>query len=273
MRAAARTGLFSLTHSTGVIPANCSNCGRSLQGPYCAACGQKAAPLNPTVREFLHDLSHELLHFDGKIIQSVRLLLTRPGFLTREQFEGHRVRYVSPIRLYLVFSVLYFAVAAIAAPGNAVRITATPEPGEDPTQVEIRRQKIEVAANEALIHRAPRAMFLLVPVFAALVAATTRSSGRNYPQHLYFSLHLHAAWFCAAAIVAAVRWTGVGWLSATVSAVASLYGAAYFVLALRRAHGTTAVSATLRAAAIFAAYVFLVLAVLVASVFPVIFGG
>lgn len=52
---------------------------------------------------------------DGKILQSVKLLFTRPGFLTREYVEGRRIRYISPLRLYLVFSVAYFAVSALTA--------------------------------------------------------------------------------------------------------------------------------------------------------------
>ena len=36
-------------------------------------------------------------------------------------------------------------------------------------------------------------MFVLVPLFAALVMLRRRSSGHTYPQHLYFALHVHAA--------------------------------------------------------------------------------
>lgn len=66
----------------------CPNCGVRLTGRYCADCGQKTAPLNPTIGHFLHEVAHELLHFDGKIFRSVWLLLTRPGFLTRELLAG-----------------------------------------------------------------------------------------------------------------------------------------------------------------------------------------
>jgi hypothetical protein len=30
----------------------------------------------------------------------------------------------------------------------------------------------------------PRVMFLLVPLFAGMIALVTRGSGHNYPQHL-----------------------------------------------------------------------------------------
>src|SRR3954469_6736409 len=92
----------------GVERTECANCGVALDGPYCARCGQKVAPLNPSFGAFVHDLIHEVAHVDGKVIQSARLLVTKPGFLTSEHFLGRRARYVSPIRLYLLFSVLYF---------------------------------------------------------------------------------------------------------------------------------------------------------------------
>ena len=47
----------------------CLNCGASLQGPFCATCGQQAQPLNPRLREVAHDMAHELLDVDGKTIR------------------------------------------------------------------------------------------------------------------------------------------------------------------------------------------------------------
>jgi len=248
----------------------CPNCGAALDGAFCARCGQKAAPLNPSIGEFLHDLFHELAHFDGKIVQSVRLLLTRPGFLSREHFEGRRARYIAPIRLYLVFSILYFAVAAFA-PDTGMRVTVTPDPGDDPQQTARRQQELQHAANEALTHWVPRAMFVLVPVFAGLVALAARRSGRNYPQHLYFALHVHAAWFFAAVVAAAARIVSVPYLTPVVSGTALLYGAMYFVLAFSRAYDVPLLKATLRTAVIGFTYAMTLVVALAAIAFPVIF--
>ncbi len=96
----------------------CYNCGADLHGAYCAQCGQKALPLNPRLHDFLHDLTHEVLHVDGKIFRSIRKLLLSPGFLTREQIEGRRARWVPPIRLYLIFSVTYFALTSLLPAGG-----------------------------------------------------------------------------------------------------------------------------------------------------------
>jgi len=43
------------------------------------------------------------------------------------------------------------------------------------------------------LDRLPRVLFVLVPVFAGIVALFYRR--RRFPQHLVFALHLHAAFF------------------------------------------------------------------------------
>ena len=103
----------------------CRNCAAALTGPFCAECGQKAQAGPPTVREFLHDAVEEVFSVDGKFFRSVYLLFTRPGFLTRELFNGRRTRYVRPLRLYLICSVAMFGMMAL----TGERITLDrPEP-------------------------------------------------------------------------------------------------------------------------------------------------
>ena len=71
---------------------SCLNCGASLQGPYCHACGQKAVHPVANVHDFVHEATHEFLHLDGKILNTVKLLVMKPGQLTREFVEGRRTR-------------------------------------------------------------------------------------------------------------------------------------------------------------------------------------
>jgi uncharacterized protein DUF3667 len=262
----------------------CANCGWPLAGPYCGSCGQKAAASNPTIAAFLHELAHELLHVDGKIFQSVRLLVTAPGALTKEQFAGRRARYVSPIRLYLTFSVLYFAVAALT-PDINFRITVGGQrssgfsvrpPAERPQSNpdELRRlgfesqQQLEAAANEAIVHWTPRAMFLLVPLFAAMIGVTVRRSGRNYPQQLYFALHVHAAWFLILAAGTTSQFVPLHWR--WLSFVVPIWMFAYLVLALRRAYGVGVPAALWRAFAVGLAYGVVLFVTMISIVLPAV---
>ena len=88
---------------------NCLNCGTSLAGDYCHACGQHAH-VHRTITAFFHDLLHGVLHFEGKIWRTLPLLAWRPGELTRRYIAGQRARFVSPIALFLFSVFLMFAV-------------------------------------------------------------------------------------------------------------------------------------------------------------------
>ena len=59
--------------------------------------------------------------------------------------------------------------------------------------------------NHALLAWVPRVMFVLLPLFAWLVALAYRRIDRNYLHHLIFAVHVHAAWFAVAAIAKAVE--------------------------------------------------------------------
>ena len=92
----------------------CLNCDSVLHGPFCSNCGQRAVPPHPTLRQLAGDTFSELVGWDGKFAETIRTLFRKPGELTRQWIEGRRVAFISPWRLYLTASLLYFVVAAAA---------------------------------------------------------------------------------------------------------------------------------------------------------------
>ena len=68
----------------------------------------------PTLRELLGDAWLELSGWDGRFARTLRTLLRDPGALTVETLIGRRVRYITPVPLYLITSVVYFLIAALA---------------------------------------------------------------------------------------------------------------------------------------------------------------
>jgi hypothetical protein len=107
----------------------CENCAAPLTGRYCAQCGQKHGHSVQSVQHFLRDATEDLTHTDSRLWRTLWALLARPGTLTREYLDGHRVRYLPPLRLYLVVSLAFFLLAALrpAGPG-IVEVHATPSP-------------------------------------------------------------------------------------------------------------------------------------------------
>src|SRR5215218_1733625 len=134
----------------------CLNCGADLAGPFCAHCGQRDIPPYPSVRELAVDAFWELSGWDGRFASTVRTLVRRPGLLTREFLEGRRARYLSPLRLYLMCSLVYF-VAAAAAPdvkldsgttvSGGVRVSTTVNDTRGPLS---RPERVANAASSAL---------------------------------------------------------------------------------------------------------------------------
>lgn len=330
----------------------CRNCEAPLAGAYCSACGQQDLPVDPTLRELAAEAWDAFASVDGKLLASLRLLIARPGALTREYLVGHRASYLPPLRLYLVCSVVYFVVSASLperrdAPeqitsfsyqgtGGAVHIGAA-DPARDrarasasgeskqqralrdsireseskdsvrraalasigrtaapasldsasraiadsvrlerqvaralgPNPGRLKRTLITRFArngqrvtrdkknfNRQIREQTPRLMFVLMPLFAALLALSYRSRRRRYPSHLIVSLHIHAFGFAAltlGALVAALP--SSPWRSAGLGAV-WLWVLAYVPLAFRAVYGGRLWVAVLRSFALEGVYAF-----------------
>jgi hypothetical protein len=247
----------------------CPNCATLIAGKFCQGCGQPAHLHVPSAREFLHEFIAHYVALEGKLWKSVALLLFRPGRLTRDYIEGKRVRYVEPLRLYLTFSIIFFAIFKLgglqfgnvvsdAPPAQPVQAaaqekTVTPDaktavlvPNAQATSDEAREKprkqrkhdglieldegddkrmqikaasihpslgkKVEhfntlsreaqgAALQRAFFSYAPYAIFLLMPVFAALLKLLYLGSGRRYGEHLLFALHANAFAFLMLSIV------------------------------------------------------------------------
>lgn len=99
----------------GGAATNCLNCGTTLIGVHCHACGQKGH-VHRTLHAFGHDFLHSVLHFDGKIWRTLPMLFWNPGALTRRYVHGERAKFVSPLALFLFTVFLTFAVFNWLAP-------------------------------------------------------------------------------------------------------------------------------------------------------------
>jgi Protein of unknown function (DUF3667) len=89
---------------------SCLNCGHVFAGAYCPACGQKHGAAMPTTKEIVGDLMRSAMSPGGKLFESLRVLLLKPGELTRVYIAGQRLRFVHPVRLYLL-GIFVFAAA------------------------------------------------------------------------------------------------------------------------------------------------------------------
>lgn len=121
----------------------CENCGVPLQGEHCHACGQ---PTKGLVRHFssvIGDFFDTVFNIDSRVLRTLGPLLTRPGFLSMEYFAGRRVRYVTPMRLFLFLSLLAF-----------FAIQASIDFNEPDPNITVREQRDNVDARSSAIDKA-----------------------------------------------------------------------------------------------------------------------
>jgi hypothetical protein len=88
----------------------CLNCGDPTKGKYCPTCGQRKAAVLLSLRAMLADVLEDQLVLNPTLPRSLAALLFHPGKLTEQYVRGRIVHYVSPFRLYLVSSIVFFLI-------------------------------------------------------------------------------------------------------------------------------------------------------------------
>lgn len=86
----------------------CLNCGKIVEERFCTHCGQENLEPVESVGHLINHFFEDLTHFDGKFFITVKDLIIRPGFLTREYVAGRRTTYLNPIRMYIFISAMFF---------------------------------------------------------------------------------------------------------------------------------------------------------------------
>jgi hypothetical protein len=135
LEAAAGGSVGALTRPIGEahdrpIGAPCANCATPLQGPWCHACGQSAEDFHRSIFRLAAEVVEGLLHFDGRLWRTLPDLMVRPGRLTRDYLEGHRVPQIPPLRLFLVVLLALFLVGGLTAGGKFGRINSSAPNGK-----------------------------------------------------------------------------------------------------------------------------------------------
>ena len=87
----------------------CQNCGYEGIKKFCPECGQKNIQLKK-ITQLLSDFFDTFLSLDFRIFSTLKYLIFKPGFLTKEYWDGRREKYLPPLRLYLIISFLTFVI-------------------------------------------------------------------------------------------------------------------------------------------------------------------
>ena len=89
---------------------NCLNCNATVLGRYCQACGQENTEPKETFWHMFTHFFYDITHFDGSFFITLKDLLFKPGFLSKEYMLGRRKKYLHPVRMYVFTSAVFFLV-------------------------------------------------------------------------------------------------------------------------------------------------------------------
>ena len=239
----------------------CLNCGAAAPGKYCPECGQETAREARTVAQFFQGLIAQYLAPAGQLWQTLAKLFFAPGALTVDYIAGKRTRYLRPLQLYLMASVIVFGAVQLFGLNLGLRLY-----GEEGVHL-LRSSRVSVDGSRGyslrltpiiLDHfdtpsvrrfgamspeerftflRARRAQYVsyfvlfLVPIFALTLGLFYRNRRRRYAEHLIFGLHCQSFLLFMLLIEAK--------LPAILADAISFWVVAYFVIALKRVYGGT----------------------------------
>jgi hypothetical protein len=239
----------------------CLNCGTPAPGNFCPQCGQETAREPQDHADLLRRLFTRILSREGQLWQTLSKLLFAPGALTVEYMAGRRARYLRPFRLYLMASVIVFAIVHFFGLDLGLRfygergvhvlrsaglpVHAGSEPGMGPGQIILAyvdtpavRRFSAMSPDERFkflrARRAPYASYFvlfLVPALALTLNLFYRSRRRRYGEHLVFGLHCQT--FLLFAMLVDAK------LPAGLANLLALWVVTYFAMALKRVYGGT----------------------------------
>ena len=89
----------------------CKNCSASLpaKAAYCPICSQRYRKGKLSLFVVVGEFFETLFNLDNKIFRTMAYLVV-PGKLTQHYIQGKQVRFISPVRLFLVSAILFFSV-------------------------------------------------------------------------------------------------------------------------------------------------------------------
>jgi hypothetical protein len=239
----------------------CPTCRASVGTPYCPTCGERAVrPRDLALRGILHQAFNAASNIDGRLLRSLRAVLSRPGALTVAYVEGPRKPYIGPFQLFLLANVAFVAAQSL----TGMNVFSSPLDShlnhqdwsalaQRLTAMRLHSGHLSLEAfasdfNRTVAILAKSLVIVMAIPFALLLPVLFLRNRKPFGVHVVFAVHVYTfllLLFCAALLVAAVdlRCGGAGLESARMDTVISALNlaacVAYLYAAIGRVYGTT----------------------------------
>ena len=161
-------------HDAHATPVHCENCDAALQGEFCHQCGQSMHNPIRHAGHAIEEFFEAFWHLDGRVFRTLRDLMS-PGRVANNYLAGHRQRYIAPLRLFVVLSLLTFFIGAATVHFDETSVVDVDDSvgrfEQATTVAEVERMRDELTAE---LQKAHEASSNVPGVDAALIAAEVR---------------------------------------------------------------------------------------------------
>lgn len=213
----------------------CPNCENEFDSSfnYCPYCGQKNVEPDFKLKHFLSEYLAANFNIDSKLFITLRSLVLKPAELTKELLAGKREKYLTPVRLYLLISLIYFFTFSL---GNEKKVGVVTFSNTDTEAVDSLNSLItvdnidevnidslgsvekyiyhnlqlletpegELKFKQRLKKNISLGMFILIPLTAFIFYLLFRKKTKYYIPNLIFTFHLQSLiflWFSVFTII------------------------------------------------------------------------
>ena len=192
----------------------CKNCGYIVHKTFCSKCGQKNSDIldfKSLVKEFFQNV----FDLDSRFFLTIKYLFTKPGFLTTEYWSGRRLKYLNPFRMYIIMSVLSYALSGLLSNPNEndKDFDVNKNTITDSTKIELSMQNIEeIKINRELFivliddveKKLDKIMesdnfflFWILPFLSiGLLILSKNYEHLHLPHHIIAVIHIQSAIYC-----------------------------------------------------------------------------
>jgi len=182
---------------------HCPSCGTETRGQFCGKCGEKeVTDEDYSVRRFLKEIGVAITLLESKVLRSVWLVASKPGYLSTEYFRGRRVQYMKPLQLFVFLNVVYYFSLTLFTATTFTTPLATQlhmndyYPGYASARVNHKLQRehisyetLETRYNKKTSVLSKTLIFLLIPIFALLFYALFFKKRKYFVEHVVVATH------------------------------------------------------------------------------------
>lgn len=166
----------------------CKNCNSSIDGNFCAQCGQSTKVGKINFAGFIDDLSTSIFQVDKGFFYTLKELFLRPGHSIRDYLNGKRKRHFKPIAYVLTLSTIYFLLSQFTDSGTIISDFLHGFTAKDDNQIKMDSNSTSFiswfAKNYAY------ATLLILPIFVLTTFIAFLDLGYNYLEHFVLNAYI-----------------------------------------------------------------------------------